>query len=379
LREIGCRAFVLIETHNPKAFAHSIECVLIGYTPNCKAYRCWQRSSGKIFNSGNVRFIEFAQMEEVHFNKDRIAERLAHPPAATDAAANGVPDDQSSPDPTMTTSTLPTVDNPVEFVDPPPQTPTQAIPAPQTIPGVTEAAAPVPEPPASILPPPAPPLRRPNRVPKKPFAHLAADAHVDDDGEMEILEGIEEAIAASPEDDDGVETALLEKLSAYLADNPINVEFPDDPRNYREAMAAPDAEQWIVGTHEELKALKDLGVYELVPPTDVPRNKTILGFKPVYIRKRNELSIVVRNKVRYCVLGCRQKYSRDYEQTTSPTARLESFRAVLHITASRGWDIQQVDVKTAFLNATLPPDEIQYSRQPKHFEEPARRGGCGRL
>jgi hypothetical protein len=152
------------------------------------------------------------------------------------------------------------------------------------------------------------------------------------------------------------------------------VEYPDDPCNYREAMAAPDAPAWISGTHEELKALKDLGVYELVPPTSVPPNKTILDLKAVYTRKRNENSEVVRNKVRYCVLGCRQKYGRDYEQTTSTTACLESFRTVLHVAASRGWDVQQIDVKTAFLNATLPPDEVQYSCQPKHFEQPGKEG-----
>jgi hypothetical protein len=171
-----------------------------------------------------------------------------------------------------------------------------------------------------------------------------------------------------------VETALLAQLSTYLAENPINVEYPDDPCNYREAMAAPDAPAWIAGTHEELKGLHDLGVYELVPPTSVPREKTILDLKAVYTRKRNELSEVVRHKVRYCVLGCRQRYGRDYDQTTSPTARLESFRAVLHVAASRGWDIQQIDVKTVFLNTTLPPEEVQYSRQPKHFEVAGKEG-----
>jgi hypothetical protein len=78
---------------------------------------------------------------------------------------------------------------------------------------------------------------------------------------------------------------------------------------------------------------------------------------------------VIRNKVWYCVVGCRQIYGHDYTVTTSPTARLESFRAVLHVAASRGWDIQQVDIKTAFLNASLPENEYQYTRQRKHFEE----------
>jgi hypothetical protein len=118
LREIGCRAFVLIKTYNLKAFARSIECVLIGYTPNCKAYRCWQRSTGKIFNSGNVRFIETGQTEEVHYDTTLLAKRLARPSVATDASTS-VLSDQSAPDPAMSTSPLPTINDPVAFVDPP--------------------------------------------------------------------------------------------------------------------------------------------------------------------------------------------------------------------------------------------------------------------
>ena len=38
LHEIGCRAYALIPTHNPKKFHHSILCILISYTSNSKAY-----------------------------------------------------------------------------------------------------------------------------------------------------------------------------------------------------------------------------------------------------------------------------------------------------------------------------------------------------
>ncbi|KAJ7621682.1 hypothetical protein DFH06DRAFT_967159, partial [Mycena polygramma] len=78
---------------------------------------------------------------------------------------------------------------------------------------------------------------------------------------------------------------------------------PDDPRNYTEAMSSPDADQWIVGTHEELNALRSMGVYNLVHPSSVPRNKTLLDLKPVYTVKRGVDGSVVHYKVRYCILG----------------------------------------------------------------------------
>jgi hypothetical protein len=58
LREIGCRAFALIQTHNPKIYRRSNPCTLIGYAPNAKAYRLWDALSGRVFNSFHVTFVE---------------------------------------------------------------------------------------------------------------------------------------------------------------------------------------------------------------------------------------------------------------------------------------------------------------------------------
>ena len=58
LPEIGCRAFALIQMNNPKVYQRSSPCILIGYAPNLKAYRLWDDSAGKVFNSFHVTFIE---------------------------------------------------------------------------------------------------------------------------------------------------------------------------------------------------------------------------------------------------------------------------------------------------------------------------------
>jgi len=58
LREIGCKAFALVLTHNPKLLQRSVPCVLIGYAPHAKAYRLWNPASGRVFNSYHVTFIE---------------------------------------------------------------------------------------------------------------------------------------------------------------------------------------------------------------------------------------------------------------------------------------------------------------------------------
>ena len=59
LREIRCRAFVLIQDkHNLKIYAHSYECILIGYSQDSKAYRLYHRESNKVVQSFHVKFIE---------------------------------------------------------------------------------------------------------------------------------------------------------------------------------------------------------------------------------------------------------------------------------------------------------------------------------
>jgi hypothetical protein len=49
---------------------------------------------------------------------------------------------------------------------------------------------------------------------------------------------------------------------------------------------------------------------------------------------------------------------------------MESFRVLIHIAAALDWDIQQVDIKTAFLYGRLNPEEVCYMEQPDGFPEP---------
>lgn len=84
-------------------------------------------------------------------------------------------------------------------------------------------------------------------------------------------------------------------------------------------MSSLNAEKWLEGTHEELDALHNMGVYELIPRSTVPNNKTILDVKLVYMQKRDMWGEVVRNKVHYCIKGYRQIYG---ETILSPLPRL---------------------------------------------------------
>ena len=72
-----------------------------------------------------------------------------------------------------------------------------------------------------------------------------------------------------------------------------------------------------------------------------------------------------RYKARIVAHGYAQMPGLDYEETFSPVVRFESVRTVLALAAHRKMKLQQMDVKTAFLNGELT-DEV-YMSQPKGF------------
>jgi Reverse transcriptase (RNA-dependent DNA polymerase) len=114
-------------------------------------------------------------------------------------------------------------------------------------------------------------------------------------------------------------------ISEMVDFDPESLQFEDDPKTWEEAKSSADAEKWREGYLEELKSLKDMGVYKLIPQDDVPQGKRIQKGKPVFHIKRDKTGKAVRWKVRLVFKGFEQIYGKDYTKTTSPTARMESW------------------------------------------------------
>jgi hypothetical protein len=74
----------------------------------------------------------------------------------------------------------------------------------------------------------------------------------------------------------------------------------------------------------------------------------------------------VRNKARLITQGFSQVESLDFEETFTLVARLEVIRIRLAFTASKGFKLYQMDVKSVFLNGVI--QEEVYLRQPPGFE-----------
>jgi hypothetical protein len=151
---------------------------------------------------------------------------------------------------------------------------------------------------------------------------------------------------------------------------PSYLEHPDDPKSAKEALDSTLAEEWLAAMHDELKSIKEMGVYTLVPRAAVPKGRKVMRGKFVFRTKRDFMGAVSRYKARYVLLGHQMIYGKDYTKTTSPTARAESLRILFHLAAALDFELTQIDVKTAYLYGAI--DETTWMEQPKGFEEPGK-------
>ncbi|CAM8990809.1 unnamed protein product [Rhodiola kirilowii] len=112
--------------------------------------------------------------------------------------------------------------------------------------------------------------------------------------------------------------------------------------------------------HEELHQFERNKVWRLVPR---PTERTIIETKWVFKNKLDDMGQVVWNKARLVVKGYNQQEGIDYDETFTPVARLEAIKLLIVYSAYHGFKLQQMDVKTAFLNGVLK-EEVYVSQTP---------------
>nr|GFA26233.1 hypothetical protein [Tanacetum cinerariifolium] len=77
--------------------------------------------------------------------------------------------------------------------------------------------------------------------------------------------------------------------------------------------------------------------------------------------KKDESSLVIRNKARLVAVGYSQQEGTDYDETFAPVARIKAIRLFLAYAAYKDFTVFQMDVKTAFLNRILK-EEVYVGR-----------------
>ncbi|GJQ92982.1 retrovirus-related pol polyprotein from transposon TNT 1-94 [Tanacetum coccineum] len=136
-----------------------------------------------------------------------------------------------------------------------------------------------------------------------------------------------------------------------------------EPATYREAITSKDSDMWIAAMGEEIESLHKNKTWELV---QLPERRKVVGCKWVFKMKTGlPGSNIVRFKARLVAKGYSQKEGIDYNEIFSPVVRHTSIRVLLSLVAHHDLELEQLDVKTAFLHGDL--EEEIYMSQPEGF------------
>ncbi|GKA39465.1 putative ribonuclease H-like domain-containing protein [Tanacetum coccineum] len=135
-----------------------------------------------------------------------------------------------------------------------------------------------------------------------------------------------------------------------------------EPKNFKSAVTE---DCWFQAMQDEIHEFDRLDVWELVPPLD---GAMIIALKWIYKVKLDEYGDVLKNKARLVAKGYRQEEGLNFEESFAPVAKLEAIRIFLGNATSKNMTVYQMDVKTVFLNGELK--EEVYVSQPEGFIDP---------
>ncbi|KAJ5337477.1 uncharacterized protein N7506_005499 [Penicillium brevicompactum] len=139
---------------------------------------------------------------------------------------------------------------------------------------------------------------------------------------------------------------------------------PFEPKTLSQAKNDASWVDWERAMLEEVNSLHQNHTWELVDP---PKDRRVLSGKWVFKLKRGPHGEIIRHKSRWVVRGFTQEEGIDYDETFASVVKPMSYKALFAIGAALDLEIEQMDVKTAFLYGDI--DHEIYVEQPHHMTD----------
>ncbi|KAJ0796583.1 putative RNA-directed DNA polymerase [Helianthus annuus] len=149
----------------------------------------------------------------------------------------------------------------------------------------------------------------------------------------------------------------------FSADEYVLLSDGGEPECYTEAMEDEHKREWFEAMQDEMNFLYENNTFELVK---LPKGKRALKNKWVYKVKTEDHTSRPRYKARLVVKGFSQRKGIDFDEIFSPVVKMSSIRVILGLATSLDLEVEQMDVKTAFLHGNL--DKEIYMEQPEGFQ-----------
>ncbi|CAA7062683.1 unnamed protein product [Microthlaspi erraticum] len=127
--------------------------------------------------------------------------------------------------------------------------------------------------------------------------------------------------------------------------------FSVEPDCYTEAKLDSNWEMWKLAMNDEMESLVKNNTWTVVPR---PVNQRVIGCKWIYKYKLGIPEVEdPRFKARLVAKGYAQREGIDYHEIFAPVVKHVSIRILLSIVAQEDLELEQLDVKTAFLHGDL--------------------------
>ena len=135
-----------------------------------------------------------------------------------------------------------------------------------------------------------------------------------------------------------------------------------DPLTLSQAIKRPDWDKWEAAISEELRSLEDFDTFDVVT---LPPGKKPVGCKYVFKTKFKPNGEIDKYKVRLVAQGFLQQEGVDYNEVFAPVVDSTSISLLLAIANQEDWELDQMDVVTAFLHGRL--NEEVYMKIPPYM------------
>ncbi|KAM2015057.1 hypothetical protein ACFX16_045633 [Malus domestica] len=144
---------------------------------------------------------------------------------------------------------------------------------------------------------------------------------------------------------------IIDDALAYTVATEVMLSDDIKPRSIDECRCITDWSNWKQAIQVELDSLAKHKVFGPIAHT-LPQVK-LVGYKWVFVRKRNEKNEIMRYKAHLVTQGFSQHPGIDYDKTYSPVMDVITFCYLISLVVSKKLSIQLMDVVTMYLYKDL--------------------------